>query len=380
MARLSARRMFALLHAWIGALAACFVLLLAITGLAIAFSGTLFELQYPEILKTTSREKPASQEITPDLDAMYASAVKGYGKPIQLIGLLMPGSRIDVDAAMFYGVQAEDDEIIMLGVDPVSARYTGSFHLHDAIGHDLIDLHSNLLADEAGQVFIAGLGFLLSGFALSGLYLWWPRNGSVISKLTAFRMSGFNIRSLFRLHGLMGVWAALLILYFSLTGTMHSKPDWFGQLLDSSYDVVPREAIPMLERKCVGSVTLNEAHRLAASKFPDKQFTAFEFDNDKKLLRLRFKGADDLNQYEGDGIAWVHSQCSNQIAYSDTQQMSVAMHAHATMFSLHSGRSFGWFGTLLVCITCLMLIMISLSGIVMWWRMHRVQSNQNHTA
>ena len=365
-----ARRLLAWLHAWIGALAAVFVLMIALTGLAIAFAGALFEWQYPEILSLSSAPRNEAATIVPDVDAMLAATVEGYGRPIQILGLLMPGSRIDVDAAMFYGVQAGSDEIVMLGVDPATARYTGDFHLHDAFGHDLIDLHANLLAGEAGAVFVSVLGLLLAAFALTGLYLWWPRGRAAWSKLIDLRIGRLNVRGLFKLHGLAGIWTALLILYFALTGTMVAKPDWFGPLLDASHRALPVQTAPAFARRCGGAVTPNEAVQAVAPAFPGRQLAAVEFPGDDKAYRLRFKGAGDRDQYEGDGIAWVHSQCANTATTIDLAEMPAATQADAMMFSLHAGRTFGWIGTALVYITCAMLAVLSISGLLVWWRQY----------
>jgi uncharacterized iron-regulated membrane protein len=365
------RRIVAWLHAWIGALAAGFIVLIASTGLAIAFVGAIFAWQYPDILKISSTQQNLqSGHVVPDIDAMYQAAVQGYGEPIELMGLLMPGSRIDVDVAMFYGVQPGNDEVIMLGVDPNNARYTGSFELHDALGHDLIDLHSNLLAGEVGETVVAILGLLLCTFALTGVYLWWPRGGSSLRKLKNFRMNYFNAKGLFRLHSFFGIWTAILILFFSATGTMTSKPDWFRLFLNTSHYDIPAEAVSIFKRQCPSTVSLNEAYRLTASEFPQRTLAAIEFVNDRNAYQLRFKGADDLDQFEGDGIAWVHQQCGHQWASRNLTDESILTRASASMFSLHTGRSFGWIGTLMVCITCLMMLAICISGFLVWWRQY----------
>ena len=48
--RKGARHLVALLHGWIGVFASLFIFLIAATGLALAFFGELFELQYGDIV------------------------------------------------------------------------------------------------------------------------------------------------------------------------------------------------------------------------------------------------------------------------------------------------------------------------------------------
>lgn len=368
-AQLRARRTLAWLHAWIGALSAVFVLLLALSGAAIAFAGALFAWEYPQVLDLP---ETAGAKHPPDVDAMLASARAGYGRPIQVLGLLMPGSRIDVDAALFYGLPQGGEDIMLLGVDPATARYTGSFGLHDAFGHDLIDLHANLLAGEAGALFVSLLGLLLAAFALTGLYLWWPRGRPAWRKLVDWRIGALNVRGWFRLHGLAGIWAALLVLYFALTGTMTAKPDWFGPLLSPLDAAPPAASARAFARRCSGAVSANEAVRLAGAAFPARAFAVLEFpDAEHAAYRLRFKGPRDADQYEGDGAAWVHAQCPGTVATLDLGEAPAAVAASEMMFSLHAGRTFGAAGTLLVLLTCALLVLLAGSGLWVWWKQYR---------
>lgn len=161
------RRIVRQVHGWTGAIAAVFLLLVAVSGASLAFMSEMFLAQYGDMLRS---EVPSSPPAS--LDALVASGTAAAGTGFKPLGLLMPHSRVpSVETAMLFGARpgAETDYPWMISIDPATAAYKGMFRLDQAFGHDMIDFHTQLLAGETGALFVAVLGLLTAAFAVSGL-------------------------------------------------------------------------------------------------------------------------------------------------------------------------------------------------------------------
>lgn len=362
---MSARRFLRLTHGWIGVVLALFVILVAGSGASLAFMSEMFLAQYGETLEAEA-PRPGAPYV--DVDSMVRTAEAVRGERFSTVGILMPHTRVpDVSTAMVFGMEEGGDPLypMMVSVDPWTAEHKGSFSLADAFGHDMIDFHYELVFGEWGATFVSILGILLVAFALTGLWLWWPRKGGVWRKARAPAMKGKASAKLFQLHGWLGVWAALLVVVFSLSGTAVARPQWFGPMLVDHEALEPHGGA--WARTCEGTTTPGEAARLAQTRFPDKRVSTLYFVPGEPI-HVFLRGPGDLNAIEGDGLAWVHPTCDGLIESIDLGEGRLAEQAQSLMFSLHGGYWFGPFlGTLLVVVTGLSLVFFSVSGVIVFF-------------
>lgn len=358
---MSARRFLRLTHGWIGAVVGLFVILVAGSGASLAFMSEMFLAQYGDVLRA---EAPAPDAPYADLDRIVAAADAAQGNGYSTMGVLMPHSRVpSVETAMAFGMDASGaDEPMIVSVDPWTAQAKGSFNLGDALGHEVIDFHYHLLQGDIGATFVAVLGILLVLFALTGLWLWWPRAGGVWRKAKNPHVSGAGKHVWFRLHGWLGVWMAGLIVLFGLTGTAVARDEWFGPLLVQEDAHAPTGGI--WARQCGGQVSFGAAAAAAQRLYPDRHVTMIYAGPPGEPYQAMLKGAGDLNAMEGDVAAWVHPTCAGVVHAVDLGEGSAADRAGAMMFSLHGGYTFGnVVGDLLVVSTGLGLVFLTGSGL-----------------
>lgn len=237
------RRILALLHGWLGGISAVFIIIVAGSGVMLAFVGELFIAQYGDMLKATS---PIVNTKAANVTRLIASASKGYDDNFQTVGILMPNSRVEgIETAMVFimptGSQASEG-IRMLSVDPWSAQYKGDFPLSGAFAHELIDFHHSLLLGNLGVIFVCTLSIMLILFVVTGLYLWWQKQKRVWRKVTTLNLHSGIKQACFSVHALLGVWSSLLIIYFCLTGLALAKPGWFSPLLSPPNYAPPTSA------------------------------------------------------------------------------------------------------------------------------------------
>lgn len=362
------------LHGWIGVIAAAFILLVALSGASLAFMSQFFLAQYGNVLRADAPAAPA------DLDRLFAAA-QASQPGFQPMGVLMPHTRVpDVSTAMVFGMPADAggrEDPLMISLDPGTARVKGSLWLGDALGHELIDFHWQLLAGDLGATFVALLGLLLALFALSGLWLWWPRRGHVLKKAGHLRLRNRKLgAAMFSLHGWLGVWTAVLILVFALSGTAVARPDWFGRALKDADAFAPTGTV--WQRQCSGTVTPGEAARVLAAAHPDRQLTTFYLGAPGGLHTLLMRAPGDLNSMEGDLVAWVHPTCPGLVHSVDMGEQSLAAKADSLMFSLHGGYSFGpVLGRILVLFAGLALAVLTVSGTITFLARRRRPNRQS---
>jgi uncharacterized iron-regulated membrane protein len=364
---MSARRLLTWLHAWLGAVSAVFVILIAGSGVLLAWMSELFMAEYGDMLRA---KPPAADAPYASLDAMMANAGAGYGEGFNYIGVLMPHSRVQgIETAMLYGLpegKTGFEDTWMLSVDPWTAAYKGDFRLDDAFGHQVIHFHHQLFAGDAGAVFVSILGLLLVAFALTGLWLWWPRNGSAWRKASRLSLSGGTKRAWFNLHGWSGVWAALAIVFFSITGTATAKPDWFGPLLSDAPETPP--AGTGFEATCDGRVSPGAALLAAEAAHPGRRAASMLFPFEPgHPYQAMLKAKGDGDTINGDMLVFVHATCPGVIHSVDLSTGPVGQKLQGMMLSLHGGYTFGQtLGDILVVATGLVLVLLSVSGLVVF--------------
>ncbi len=100
----------------------------------------------------------------------------------------------------------------VLGVAGVSATFVGVLH----------NFHHMLMIPQfSGRQIVGWIGVALLFLSLSGLYLWWPRNGAFAQGLR-WRRSPFTTSNL---HHLAGFWISIPLAIVSLTGIYLAFPN-----------------------------------------------------------------------------------------------------------------------------------------------------------
>ena len=365
----SPRKVLSLIHGWLGAISAIFIVLIAGSGVMLAFVGELFLAQYGNVIQTAEPEV-SSQSVNV---AELLQASSAYKHDFQTMGVLMPHSRIEeIETAMVFGMPSgadASDGIRILSIDPYSLQYKGDFALSRTFGHELLDFHHSLLLGNGGIIFVCILSILLIVFLITGLYLWWPKNNKIWRKATTLNLRHNLKQTCFSLHAWFGVWSSMLILYFSITGLALTKPEWFSPLLSPHIYAPPASA--GFEKKCDGHITPAGAEMTARNAFPDKQFpnkqlaTFFLPNEENGPYYLTYKLGNDNNQRDGDGRVFVHGSCAGLVHVETTETITLPLKITRMLLTLHGGYTFGkTIGQILVVLTGLSLMLLAGTGLV----------------
>lgn len=367
------RQWMSLLHGWIGGLSAIFILCIGVTGVGLAYFGELAELQYGDML--TASQKPQTATAGEMFDA-----AEGHIEDFQAMGLFMPDTRMEnIETAFVWGfvpnasstTAVPSMDVYLASIDPNTGAYLGSFDLHDMFAHEFNDFHFNLLAGPIGAIFIAIIGLLLVAFALSGIYMWWPRSrskkGTILNKLTTIKLRGRWHGKWINWHGFAGIWLGILIMYYALTGVGLSQSDWFGPLLSQVEDPPAYENL-FRDKDCGDIITIDDAVQQAHDIFPKHaltQITRVNQEQFKYVINLRKAG--DMNARFGDAQVQVHAKCHGIVWHNELSDNDLPTIVGSQMLSLHGAHFLpGVWPAIVTTITALALILMSVSGLYLF--------------
>jgi uncharacterized iron-regulated membrane protein len=193
-------------HKWLGIAAAAFLLVQALTGIALVFGPELARVIDPSGMIS----KPGAADAAPSV--LIAAAEAQY-----------PQYRI---SRLVYPATADGTYLVHLTDEHGTIRYV-SLDRHDArvlregsIWHfpliALFNVHDQWLAGRPGMALVMVTGFSLVIMAISGFIFWWPRRS--IRKSLAVRWDSKPRLLLRQLHRTIGVLAFPLLLLQAATG------------------------------------------------------------------------------------------------------------------------------------------------------------------
>lgn len=358
----AARHLTAVLHGWIGVFSSLFIFLIAATGVLLAFFGTLFQLQFGDLMQAEDGPQADIGEIVNVVEMAYPD--------MRIVGMFMGNTRVEgMETALIWGRDANGPDGWRFAlVDETTSELKGEFDLEKSIAHEINEFHFNLLFGELGATFIAIIGILIIVFVLTGLYLWWPRGTMTVwQKLTKIQYKGRLSPKMFNWHGLSGIWLGALTIFFTFTGLGLSKPDWLAPVMADVDEPPVWDA--RFKEDCGDRVTISQAASLALSSFPHREISSIivvSGTENKYHVRLRAEG--DWNARFGDVYAEVHARCENEMWSTHIGEYSGKQVFSDLILTLHGGDIFGPLKEGFVVLTGLALMLLSGSGVYVFFK------------
>jgi uncharacterized iron-regulated membrane protein len=379
-------------HFYSGLFVVPFMLMLALTGLVILFQPQIEELQYRDRLFV------APQTQTMPVDTQLEAVRKAY--PNAEIGAVIPPSAPDRSTQV--NVTIKDGPNLTVFVNPYSNAMLGQVQNDQRWGDVATTIHGSFLLGDFGDRVIeiaAGLGILLF---VTGLYMWWPRNknGLYGTLIPRFNMGK---RIMWRdLHAVPGVWLGVALVMFLVTG-MAWTGIW-GEKFVQAWNTFPAALwndVPQSDKTHASmntSATKTVPWNLEQTPLPASGSmagkpgipagTPVTFDTVIAYARDNGFGSSLRVNAPGDekGV-WTVSQSSMDRQVNDARNdltihidqytgkvlasvgwndYSLAAKAMAAGVGLHMG-GLGLWNIVLNAVFCLGVILISVSGVVMWW-------------
>jgi uncharacterized iron-regulated membrane protein len=221
-------------HFYAGLYTIPFLLMLATTGLIMLWIAVLSGIGDEKWIVTRGDHALLASQLTAAAEASVPGA-----KAIQYIAPLSPDHVATV-------VLAADGAQTGVTVDPYTGAVLNSFPWRGGWYDFASDIHGSLLLGDTGDWLIeaaASLGLLLT---VTGIYLHWPRGGARWGRALAVQTAAKGRAFWKSLHGALGLWVSGLLVLFLISGL--SWTGLWGAKFVQAWSTFPAEkwdAVPL---------------------------------------------------------------------------------------------------------------------------------------
>ncbi|MDN6276201.1 PepSY-associated TM helix domain-containing protein [Psychrobacter sp.] len=416
-------------HFYAGMFVAPFLIILSVTALGMLFMSNTVGRDGDRLTITTPESTltaPVSTQAKNALSTLPDSTLVKYVAPR------------DADTVALFQIKSAD-HTNTVAVNPYTADVVNSTPASSALYDTFNNIHGDLLIGKAGDYLLETAASLTILMILSGWYLWWQKRKSLKAMLIPNEaVTNKKKRPFIRtIHATLGSWVSILLLFFCISG-MAWAGVWgerlvqaWGQFPAGKWGVAP---VPMSIDHSQHSTTTNTSapelhvHGAAApthgsvlnssktkevpwvlelTPMPASGTTMGEngiasnipimIDTvDRYAREIGFVGRYQLNLPQGETGVWTLSQDSmsydmtsptaDRTVHIDRYSGNVLADIHyddynvfgkfmAAGIALHMG-TLGWWSVLANVLFCLFVIIISVSGYVMWWQRRPRNTNE----
>ena len=385
-------------HFYAGILIAPLLMLLAATGLAMLLLANTIgkENQYINVIPQ-AQTQPVSQQAQAALDAVD----KEHGAVIQYISPQSP------DTVAVFRVNDGDGKATMVAVNPYTAQVVQTFERNQNLYHLMDELHGDLLMGKFGDYLLETTASLTVLMILTGWYLWWCARQRHISQMFSTDKLGAGRSGWRGVHGALGTYISLILLLFCLSG-MAWAGIWGGKMVQAwsqfpagKWGVAPNPESTLLHGDLNDGKTKEIPWILELTPMPISGSTLGEnginpnepmtFDTVDRFAReqgFATNGRYQIYFPKGEKGVWTINQDS--MSYdSPNPTADRTMHIDrysgkiladinfkdynwfgkfmAVSIAFHMG-TMGWWSIALNVVFCLAVILMGVSGYVMWWK------------
>jgi uncharacterized iron-regulated membrane protein len=276
----------------------------------------------------------------------------------------------------------------------------------------LARLHGQLLLGDTGSIIVELAASWAIVLVITGLYLWWPRQGEGLAGVLYIRMRQ-GTRLLWRdLHAVTGIWISVLALFLMLTGlpwakawggyfkavrsigkSAPNKQDWTtsrsAQLAERAASNNSMPGMDMSGMNMAGmdmehmdhhgmammhhttKVDLTPLDRVITTVAPLQLSYPVLISPPKPMSNTWAAKSDAQNRPLRSTLS-VDGTTGTILHREDFQQRLPLDRIMGTGIAAHEGQLFGLANQLLGLITALGLILLSISAIMLWWRRRAV--------
>ena len=379
-------------HFYAGLYVVPFLIMLALTGFAMMWF-TAIAPEYGDRLAVQAAAQAlslADQEQSAVASVPGATGISGYTAPY------------DAMTPALFSVLDADGGVQVVALDPyrgLALRVTpegGTWHAFAE------KIHGTMMIGKAGDRLIeiaASLGLLM---VVTGVYLWWPRNGVRLRDLLAPRLSARGRVFWKSVHSVTGAWTAVLLVFFFLTGLAWAGV--WGEKFVQAWSTFPAAKWDDVPLSDATHASMNHSGKdvpwaLEQTPLPESgseagvaglpEGAAVTLDSVAALARqIGFDGRFRLTPPAQDTGVWTVSQDSMSYDSADPTadrtvhidrysgrlladvrfaDYSLPGKAMAVGIALHEGQT-GLWNVVMNGFFCLAVLFLCLSGMVMWWR------------
>jgi uncharacterized iron-regulated membrane protein len=350
------QRLWRNIHLCIGAGLLILLVPIAISGALLVWKDPLDALIHPSRYAVTAGPAQApSVYIARAVDAGFEPiAVRfpdGVGRPVVVNARRGGGERDENE-------RGARPSLFMIYIDPPSGRVLDVVDFRTSLFGLIHRFHENLTIPEYfGRSIVGWVGVGMLTSVLTGLYLWWPRNGPI---WRGFRWQrGSSVLS--NLHHMVGIWIALPLAAVAFTGIYLGFPQQARGLLSSIAAMNPPQrgglGAPLLQPT---ARTIDQALDDAFALVPGAKAAAIFLPNRQQKawrIELQDRGMDEARTVMVNDVTGAVSRAGHELAGDRIA---------ARIRWIHEGSHAGLLWRVLVFLCGLFPPVLGLTGVIIW--------------
>lgn len=279
-------------------------------------------------------------------------------------------------------------------IDPYTGQIADQRFWGQSIPSMLYELHAALMLGELGKdvgkmasKFVCGSGAALFLSCLSGLYLWWPRNGKFKPALTVKRKASPK-RLCYDLHKTFGFYGAPILLVLAFTGFSFAYSDALRPIVKQFSPVAENHLRPPQVKSEHPSdrapLTIAQAVAVADKVFPNAELRMVNTpDGPDGVFMVAKRQPGEANRKRPRSKVWIDQYSGKVLAVQDPNRFTAGETFFNLLWPLHDGQAFGLPGRILWCIAGFIPLALYVTGIIRWLQKRsgrrRIQMRCVHT-
>ncbi|UFJ41267.1 PepSY domain-containing protein [Brevibacillus humidisoli] len=368
-------------HFYAGIIFAPFIIMLAVTGAIYLFKPQIEDWMYQDLYYV----QDGQQQLTPS--QQIAAVREAY--PGAEIASYKPGFAAGRTSEV--GLQDGTDSLTVF-VNPYDGQIVGQLADADRLMGEIERLHGELMIGTVGDRMVELAACWAMILLVTGIYLWWPRDQKALLGTILPRLNKGG-RTLWRdLHAVTAFWLSAFVALLILTGlpwsgVLGEKINQLATATNTGYPPFatawgpkPESVIPAKEIAEVPwaaeqlpvpvstvaneTLPLEDVIRIAEERgvHPGYTITYPEGEHGVYTVSVSSDRPEDeatlhIDQYSGSVLS--------DLRFVDYGIMAKAI---AIGIALHEGHYFGFWNQLIGLLTCIGLVAVVISGMIMWWK------------
>lgn len=388
---MNARNLFFKIHLYLSLFLGTIFLVVGITGSIIVFEDALDEMINPELFSFSDYgdgDRKSMSEILANAKMVYPDKSAALIYP--------PKEKEGVCVVMFKSPKEHVDpgmpkccggfDWFQVMVNPYTGTVIGNRD-RSVYGIDrphliktIYELHSSLLLDGTGRTIVglAGLAWLI--VTLSGIYLWWPKNGKFKNALIIKKGTN-SIRFNFDLHRVSGIYTAIILVVVTFTGVYLIFPEYIKPVVEifSPLEKKPDNLKSMIPSEETEAISVEKAVLIANDAFPNGTLSHIGLPIDKEDVYKIYKRQDgEVRKTKGKTTIMLDQYNGKVLYIQDPLKVSAGQSFIDWQFPLHSGEALGMTGRLLIFASGIVTVVLMVTGMILWFKKKRRKAQKNY--
>jgi uncharacterized iron-regulated membrane protein len=364
------RKSLVLVHRWLGVFAGLYVALIALSGIGMVFSTTFYEWEFgAEKVSIPMQNQPYAP---PEL--WLAKAEAKFGKLPKVEGYFGPRAtpmRISAPTIIYTPVSPDGgDAHGVVTVNPYTGEPLAHFIAEDSWSMLPLKLHMSLFLPPAISSWVLVVfSVIIFGFAVSGLFLWWPGRKRIKVAMAVPKPAG--VTGLRRFHAGIGFWSAPLLVLAAVTGLMLTRFDVaeiIAAPLGTSAAFDPARSPKAV---CAPNMSSSAGNALAAAraKYPGTELSSLFLPTAESPVHyVLLRPAQSTVPARGNVEVIVDAKCGSILFSRGEADMKAGDTVLTYLVELHNGRLLGLIGEGFIVLQGIALLTLPLAGLTLFLR------------